>query len=155
RLFPGAYLTELGPKAGNAPAASARAAPALGNGHHYRVVDCKFTTLGLLKSGELDNGGSARASKGQRFLYNRMLGATQGFPPPAAFLLGRSWETSKERGRGCLEQLAPVLQAGMLSKEESIADAVEAALSWVRRVRSEGASWSPLPSPTVPELRAN
>jgi hypothetical protein len=155
RLFPAAYAPELERAGGNGPAPSAQAAPALGNGHHYRVVDCKFTTLGLLKSGELDNDGSARAYKGQLFLYNQMLGATQGFLPPAAFLLGRSWTKGKDRGQGCFERLAPVLQAGMLSKDESIADAVEAAVSWVRRVRKDGGAWSPLPSPTVPELRSN
>lgn len=155
RLFPTVYALELERAGGKGPAQSSRATAALGNGHHYRVVDCKFTTLGLLKSGELDNDGSARAYKGQLFLYNRMLGATQGFLPPAAFLLGRSWRKSKDRGEGCLERLAPVFQAGMLSKDESIADAVETAVSWVRRVRKEGAAWSALPTPTVPELRPN
>jgi hypothetical protein len=153
RLFRGVYACELA--GGNDSPPGQRAAPVLANGHHYRVVDCKFTTLGLLKSGELDNDGSARAYKGQLFLYNRMLGATQGFLPPAAFLLGRSWKKSKDRGEGCFERLAPVLQSGMLGKDESIADAVEAAVAWVRRVRREGAAWSALPTPTVPELRPN
>jgi hypothetical protein len=146
RLFPTVYALELERAGGKGPSPSACAASALGNGHHYRVVDCKFTTLGLLKS---------RAYKGQLFLYNHGLGATQGFLPPAAFLLGRSWKKGKERGEGCLERLAPVLQTGMLSKGESIADAVEAGVAWVRRVRREGAAWSALPTPTVPELRPN
>jgi hypothetical protein len=155
RLFPGAYVLERERAEGKGPVAAEPAASTLGNGHHYRVVDCKFTTLDLLKSGELDNDGSARAYKGQLFLYNRMLGTTQGLLPPSAFLLGRFWKKGKERGQGCLERLAPVLQAGMLGKEESIADAVEAAVAWVRRVRKDGAAWSPLPAPTVPELRSN
>jgi hypothetical protein len=134
---------------------SGAGAPLLAAPHHYRVVDIKFTTLHLLKSGELSNSGSAPAYKAQVFIYNRALGRLQGYEPPAAFLLGRTWEQSKLRGSGCFERLAAVPQDGELAKGEGLAEATAAAVEWIRRVRSEGAQWSVLPSPDCNELRPN
>jgi len=92
---------------GCAPDAPARlVAPRLGGTHHYRVVDIKFTGLHLAASGELGNGASGLAYKAQLFLYNRALGSAQGLIPPAAFLLGRSWEQGEDGGRGCFEHPA-------------------------------------------------
>jgi hypothetical protein len=155
RLFPGVFGLELERADGEGPPPSRLLAPALANGHHYRVVEIKFTTLHLSKSWELGNEGSERAYKAQLFLYNRALGAAQGLIPLAAFVLGRSWKKGKTRGGGCFERLAPAFQAARLSKEESVAEAADAAVAWVRRLRKEGAAWSPLPSATVPELRVN
>ncbi len=121
---------------------------------HYRVVDIKFTTLDLLKDGH--------AAKDhlkymvQVWLYNEALGRMQGFTPPAAFLLGRKWKTSKERGRSALDRLARVdshhepkgLGVGLGAY-------ALAACDWVRRVRSVGADWVVFPSPTVSELWPN
>ncbi len=151
RLFPNAYAFEREAQRTGNRNATERPSPA----HHYRVVDIKFTTLHLLKSGALNNQKSAPAYKAQLFLYNRALGHAQGYEPPAAFLLGRSWEQCEERGSGCLDRLAPVSKDAMLSNDEPLSETVERAIDWIRRLRRFGSSWSVLPSPDVHELRPN
>ena len=140
---------------------AAVAAPDLGdNTWHYRVVDTKFTTLHLNSRGtELANDGSGPAYKAQLYIYNRMLGRLRGFEPPESYLLGRGWQlTSKSvthRGTSAIERLGPVPQNGATTNQVPIADTVEEALSWVRRVRTEGQDWQLLPEPSVPELYPN
>ena len=135
--------------------------PDLGaNPWHYRVVDTKFTTLHLNANGsELANEGSAPAYKAQLYIYNRMLGRLQGFEPPESYLLGRGWQRKQKgidyRGHDAMERLGPVPQGGSVANKVSIADAVEQALNWVRRVRTEGKDWELLPEPSVPELYPN
>ncbi len=150
RLFPDAITAE----------SASLAAPDLGSERwHYRVVDIKFTTLGLLVGGQLDNAESAPAYKAQMFVYNRALGRLQGYLPPEGHLLGRGWRQTVKgqtyRGTNCTERLAPVAQDYSLSSGRSLAEAVHAASHWVRRARSEGASWVVLPEPSVDELRPN
>lgn len=133
-------------------------APDLGdNPWHYRVVDVKFTMLSLNAAGtELANGGSATAYKAQLFVYNRMLGRLQGLEPPESYPLGRGWkQTSKGidyRGDTAMDRLAPIPQNGTVTNRVPISHAVEQALAWVRRVRTEGQDWEILPTPSVPEL---
>lgn len=144
RLFPG----HLG--AGEAT----QAAPDLrGLPWHYVVVDAKFTTLHFSAKGALGANGSMPAYRAQMAVYNHALGRLQGLTPRAAFLLGRGWEQTsggqKRRGTDAMERLGPVLMEPALSAQ------VDEAAAWVRRVRMEGATWSPLPSPSVPELWPN
>ena len=143
------------------PQEAAASALDLGDNYwHYRVVDAKFTTLHLNASGtQLANEGSATAYKAQLYIYNRMLGRLQGFEPLESYLLGRGWQLKSRgttyRGTSAMERLGPVSQNGTTTNRVSIADAVEKALSWVRRVRTEGHSWQLLPKPSVPELYPN
>ena len=135
-------------------AESATGASELGNNPwHYVVVDAKFTTLHLLAGGQVGNSGSSPAYKAQLYIYNRALGRLQGYSPPTAFLLGRGWAQTirgtTSRGTNAMERLGP---AGM---GDDIRVQVDSACDWLRRVRSEGAQWSPLSYPTVPELWPN
>lgn len=131
-------------------------APRLGVGKwHYRVVDMKFSRLTLgAKDGLVRGGGSMPSRQGQLMVYNRALGQLQGFTPPVAYLLGRSWEQTVKgvttRGNGCLDRLGPVNM-----EDESLATEVDEAVAWVRQVQEEGAGWQVLPSPSRPELRPN
>ena len=140
---------------------AAESAPDLGdNAWHYRVVDTKFTTLHLNSKGtELANEGSAPAYKAQLYIYNRMLSRLQGFEPPQSYLLGRGWQLKSKgvtyRGASAMERLGPVPQNGATTNQVPISDAVEEALRWVRRVRTEGRDWQLLPRPSVPELYPN
>ena len=140
---------------------AACSAPGLGaDGWHYVVVDAKFTTLHLNAAGsELGNGGSGKAYKAQLYVYNRMLGRLQGFEPSRSYLLGRGWERRQGgqsyRGSNALDLLAPVPQGGTLAPGVSIAQDVDEALDWIRRVRTEGEHWQLLPRPSVPELYPN
>ncbi len=121
---------------------------------HYRVVEVKFGTLTFLKDGRLSSG-EHLAAMAQLWAYNRMLGAAQGLTPPAAYLLGRAWRQGDERGGG-----DPFARLGRLDdaaavRDGPLAEIVEEAASWVRRVRTEGAEWRVLPVPSVPELWPN
>ena len=145
-------LRELFPDALSAEEARSPAPDLGGADWHYRIVDIKFRMLGLSAGGELDNSSSAAAYKLQLFAYNRALGRLQGFEPTMSYLLGRGWTQRKERGSSCMERLAPVPQAGTLARGRPISEAAAEAAEWVRRVRTEGADWRVLPSPSVPEL---
>lgn len=136
--------------------AAAAPAPDLGGSWHYRVVDCKFTTLGLNAAGELDNGGNRPAYKAQLYIYNRMLGRLQGYLPPESYLLGRGLQF-KDGGAtiritNALSKLSPIPQGGNVANRIPIAHKVADALAWIRRVRTEGQHWELLPTPSVPEL---
>jgi type III restriction enzyme len=160
RLFPDVYETDAAwfdARFGEQPREPIGriGADGLGKDFHYRVVDVKFTTLHLLKSGEMSNEGSGRAYKAQLFLYNRALGRAQGYQPVSSFLLGRGWEQGEARGRSALERLAVVPQDCLVARSKTLSDEVEAAVQWMRRVRSTGASWEVLPTPLVDELRPN
>ena len=140
-LFPGTLT----------PAEVNAAAPGLGaDSWHYIVVDAKFTTLDLLASGEVGNAGSLFAYKAQLYVYNRALGRLQGYAPDIAFLLGRGWRQTVKgqtlRGSNAMERLGPVPMG------DDVRLNVEAACGWVRRLRTEGHAWAPLPLPSVPEL---
>ena len=150
-LFPGSFSDKE----------AETSAPDLGaGGWHYRVVDTKFTTLHLNARGsEVSNDGSGPAYKAQLYIYNRMLGRLQGFEPPESYLLGRGWQRRQGgvpyRGSSAMELLGPVPQNGTVANGVPIANAVEDALRWVRRVRTEGKDWQLLPEPSVRELYPN
>ena len=57
--------------------------------------------------------------------------------------------------RSLLERLGPVPQNGTTTNKVPIAEVVEEAFNWVRRVRTEGQDWQLLPEPSVPELYPN
>lgn len=129
-------------------------------GWRYVVVDAKFTTLHLFaepaagrkprrgsRPGEINNEGSSPAYRAQLFLYNAALARLQGCAPRRAFLLGRGWEQSKERGFRAVNRLGPV------SMTAELAEATREAVRWTRRLRKEGADWRVLPEPSLPELR--
>jgi hypothetical protein len=130
-------------------------APALGpQAWHYRVVDIKFKGLVLLKDGAAD--GALIKYMAQVWVYNQALGRIQGYTPPASYLLGRGWtQGAKNRGSDCFDRLARVDHDRLLGPADarfSLADKATAAVAWVRRMRTEGAAWEVLPSPSVPEL---
>lgn len=151
-------LTRLIPDAATYSLATAPA-PGLGlEDCHYVVADIKFQTLDLSAGGRLTNSDSDRAHKVQVFVYNRALGALQGHLPQYAFLLGRGWRQTKEgetqRVGNCMDRLAPIGHDESTPRG-TLREQADSATAWVRRVRSDGHSWSVLPDPSVPELRPN
>lgn len=145
RLFPDAITA----------AEAATPAPVIpGSAWHYRVVDVKFSTLGLNAAWHLGNGGSAPAYKAQLAVYAAALSRLQGLAQPVAYLLGRGWRKGYgDTERRCDrydDRLAPVDTAA-----DERARLMPAACDWVRRLRTEGASWEAEPRPTVDELFPN
>lgn len=121
----------------------------MGDDRHYRVVDIKFTSLDLSVKGYVGNGGDRRR-KAQLYVYNRALASIQGYLPPVAYLIARGTKIRDERNDNCLYRLAPAMM-----DEPELADEVDRATQWVRRVRSDGATWNVLPEPEIDELRPN
>ncbi|CAN5345938.1 hypothetical protein BH11ARM1_BH11ARM1_00610 [soil metagenome] len=121
---------------------------------HYRVIDIKFTGLTLSSTGCVGNNASDSRKKAQLLVYNRALGQMQGFEPPVAYLLGRSWSQTvksvKSRSDSCLNRLAP---ADMT--DPTLGTLVDEAAAWIRRVRDEGSAWDVLPVPSIVELYPN
>ena len=134
-------LTQLSPAAfaGEPPPAPAVSAPALGAvAHHYRAIDIKFMTLHLLQDGAASL--EHLPHMVQNWIYNEALGKIQGYTPPASYLVGRDLFRAPARLSHSIPQLGRT--------------AAEAA-AWIGRLKKEGASWHPLPMPSVPELRPN
>lgn len=140
------------------------AAPDLEGAWHYVAVETKFVTIRLnARGGEVANWGSAPAHKAQMYIYNRALGQLQGYLPARSFLLGRGWERHQrvdgERARyggdSALDTLGPVPQDGYVANMIPIAEAVEEAVEWIRRMRRDGSEWELLPAPSAPELYPN
>ena len=130
-------------------------APGLGLGdRHYRVIDIKFRTIGLLKDGALGGGMDTLPYQSQVWVYNTALGRIQGYTPRYGYLLGRNWSQSKARGNGCLERLGPVPMHRLFKGRgnASLEELTLAALEWIREVRTHGAEWDVLPTPTRAEL---
>lgn len=152
-------LHGLFPRNVTAAAATVEAPDLPGLGTHYRVVDTKFTQLQLAAGGELGNSGSAAAYKVQLHIYNRMLARLQGCTAPESFVLGRGWEQTRRgvttRVHNCMDRLGSVAKDYASLSGGRLEDQANAAISWIRRVRTEGHEWLPAPEPGVDELRVN
>lgn len=129
-------------------------APGLGLEHvHYRPIDIKFHSFDLTADGHVGNSADQLAYAVQVWLYAEALGRIQGYLPPSAYLLGRTWQQGDERGEGCLERLARVdLGRWLPHRDATVEDVAAAAVAWIRRLRAEGARWEVLPEPSRPEL---
>lgn len=131
-------------------------APALpGQRWHYRLIDVRYSTLDLLKDGSLSTS-SDLGLMARLWLLNTALGRLQGATPPYAYVLGRGWRQGQLRGTSCWDRLGRVPHDTFVrGLERSLSQVVADALAWVRRVRTEGASWDVRPAPTIPELWPN
>ena len=129
----------------------------LSHGRHYRIVEVKFQTVELLKNGDLTTSAGEHDTLVQTWIYNEALGRMQGYTPPAAYVVGRGWRTNQgERGDRAWERLGRVRHDVYLrGRGVDLRDLVQEAAAWMRRVRTEGAEWRVLPSPSVPELWPN
>lgn len=119
---------------------------------HYCIIDIKYSTLRLYKDTEtLCNDPQMKANKAQVCIYNQALGTTQGFTPPFAYILGKRVIESKT------PVYNPFYLAGIVDFTDHDADIIRQtgeAISWYRRVKTEGASWTLYP-PSTPELYPN
>ncbi len=128
----------------------------LSHGRHYRVVEVKFQTLELLRTGDLTTAAGEHDTLAQTWIYNEALGRLQGYTPPAAYVVGRGWRQGDDRGDRCWDRLGRVRHDVFLrGRGLDLRELVLQACGWVRRVRTEGAEWRVLPIPSVPELWPN
>jgi len=124
---------------------------------YYVIVDIKFMTLMLRADGDrLLNGGSTRYYKVQCMLYNDILTKIQGMNAPYAYLLGRGYNYKRcgetYSGASCYDALGEI---DFLGDDAQYRPKLEAAIKWIKRVRTEGHAWQVLPHPSVTELYPN
>jgi hypothetical protein len=128
----------------------------LSHGLHYRVVEVKFKTLELLKTGDLTTSAGEIDTLMQTWIYNEALGRLQGYTAPAAYVVGRGWRQGDDRGDRVWDRLGRVRHDVFLrGRGTDLPDLAQQAGAWLRRVRTEGAEWRVLPVPSVPELWPN
>lgn len=135
-------------------------APAFGNNkYHYVVVDIKWSSLKLRADGKhILNANRAPANKGQLLIYNVALGEMQGYIPPKAYLMGKSWsytsKNNKYSGYSCFDRLGVVdFTDDKLDKQ--FIDKTNRAIYWIREVKLHGREWEFLPIPSRNELYPN
>jgi hypothetical protein len=129
-------------------------APGLGHARfHYRAIDIKFHTFELAADGHVVGSVDQLAYAVEVWIYADALARLQGYIPPAAYLLGRTWQRVDERGDGCLDRLARVdVDRWLANRKMSLANLVRDATAWIRRLRDAGHQWHVFPEPSVPEL---
>lgn len=154
-LIRGDKFVELFPSMVNTIEVDAVAPSLKAESHHYIIVDSKYTTLDLNAQQELGNGGSQKAYKAQVYIYNRALGAMQGFTPRNAYVLGRGWKQGGNRSENAIDRLGPVSSAGTLAHGVPLAPRVEESVTWVRQLHTDGNQWEIGNPPSVEELRPN
>ncbi len=119
--------------------------------YHYVVIDIKFKTLHLKSDGiHLRNDGPMKAYKSQLCVYNEALGLTQGYEPPAAFIMGWKWKyvskTIEYRGDNCFDRLGRI---DYKKSDKHYVDITSEAIDWVINVRENAHTWDlskvPLP----------
>jgi hypothetical protein len=141
-------------------------APNLGAAnYHYRVIDCKWTTMTLcVKNPDvLRNEGFFPAYKGQMAVYNGCLKQMQGYVPERAYVMAKAWKVGVEkipegeeheyRGFSAFDRPGVIDYAGW---DNSYVERTKEAIQWVQRVMTEGRNWRyGQDQPSVPELYPN
>jgi len=123
---------------------------------HYVVVMPRFTTLTFNVNGsQLRNVRSFKFYKALVLLQTCAVALVQGYQPREAYILGRGWTCGTGRGDNALDTFA-IVPTSSSDWKTGPAQAVDKALRWLRRLRSaEGAAWTVLPRPSIPELYPN
>ena len=141
-------------------------APSIGApNYHYRVIDCKWTTMTLcVKTPDvLRNEGFFPAYKGQLAVYNGCLKQMQGYVPERAYVMAKAWKVGVEkipngeehnyRGFSAFDRPGVIDYAGW---DYAYVEKTKNAIKWVQKVMTEGREWRYGPErPTVPELYPN
>lgn len=115
--------------------------------NYYVIIDVKYKAFQLRASG---TPGGIEDKKAQLFIYNRALGAMQGFTPRYAYMIGRSvtqFKGSKDGG-GCFLRACPV-------DPNEVAALADDAVEWIRLLEREGHDWVLEPQPSRKELHPN
>jgi hypothetical protein len=109
-------------------------------GWHYRIVDVKFKGLKILGNGRINTTTSNKANRIQLAAYTHGLETMQGYAPPEAYILGRSWESTTSAGGSggnCFERLG---KADFAGADSGCLQQASDAANWIRVMRSNGFS---------------
>ncbi len=143
-------------------------APSLGfnntQKYHYRVVDCKWTTMTLCVDGvTIRNEGYFPAYKGQLAVYTGCLEQMQGYIPNCAYIMSKAWKIGKSfilkeeehlyKGFSCFDRVG-IINYG--DKDKNYVETTKEAVQWVQRVMTDGIDWRyGSTTPSVPEMYPN
>ena len=141
-------------------------APKLGSvNYHYRVIDCKWTTMTLCvnEPDVLRNDGFFPAYKGQLAVYNGCLMQMQGYIPERAYIMAKAWKIGVEKIPNGEEHLYRGFSAfdrpGVIdyaNNDNAYVERTKEAIQWVQRVMTEGREWRyGSKKPSIPELYPN
>ena len=107
--------------------------------YYYIVIDIKSSTLNLRSNGNtLLNKGRTVASKGQIYIYHKMVSEIQNFNSGIAFILGRKYKYTKMNkkysGNGWFDRLGSI---NFNKIDNFIINKVDEAILWRRKVQTE------------------
>lgn len=119
-------------------------APKLQGEYHYIVIDIKWSQIPLAANEKnILNKDRYIAYKGQLGIYNLALGVLQNYIPNCAYILGKGWNTNKQKeslnGYNCFERLGEI---DYINYDEYYIDLTSNAVEWVRNMRINGHKWS-------------
>jgi hypothetical protein len=135
-----------------------------GASYHYRVIDCKWTTMTLCVDGvTIRNEGFFPAYKGQLAVYTAALENLQGYIPNYAYIMSKAWKIGKTNILPSEKHLYQGYSAfdrpGIIdyaNKDNKYLLATKQAIQWIQRVVTEGREWRYGESkPSIPELYPN
>lgn len=129
-------------------------APFLKGNYHYIVIDIKWSTMKIRANGKtLENNDRFPCYKGQLTIYNAALGLLQGYTPPSAFIMAKSWKYRSlgTEGYNCFTKLGHI---DFINYDKEYIKHTYNAIKWIRNVRCNGFNWSCV-TPSVIELYPN
>lgn len=108
--------------------------------YYYIPVEIKYSTLHLVGMNQyLTNSGRLRYYKTQLMMYSRLLADIQGVFPCVSYIIGkRVVNTDKSEHPGELHNLGFV---DYTTKDSMYAGIFDQAVSWMKRVKTEGREW--------------
>lgn len=125
-------------------------APKLNGDYHYRIIDIKWTQMTLCANGlNIRNEHRFPCYKGQLAIYNCALGFVQGYYPPEAYIMAKSWKCCKDiehgffnsnEGYDCFD-LMGVIDYNKF--DNSYINKTIDAIKWLRELWEFGKDWNP------------
>lgn len=134
------------------------------NNYHYRVIDCKWTTMILCVDGTtIRNEGYFPAYKGQLAVYTACLESLQGYIPHYAYIMAKAWKIDKANitnsDKNMYRGFSAFDRPGVIDyskKDNAYLGKTKDAIKWVQRVMIEGCDWRYYADkPSVPEMYPN
>ncbi|AYV77656.1 MAG: hypothetical protein Dasosvirus21_2 [Dasosvirus sp.] len=134
-----------------------------GKRYHYRIIDCKWTTMCLCVDGKtIRNERFFPAYKGQLAIYTACLGQMQGYIPECAYILSKAWKIGTQnipkgkehlyRGYSAFDRLGII---DYKYRDNKYVRATKEAIKWMQRVITEGRDWKYGEKPSVTEMYPN
>jgi predicted RecB family nuclease len=125
-------------------------------GYYYVIIDIKHSHLTLCsKNNLIRNTGRMKCYKSQLLIYNVIIGKIQEYTPKKTYIMGKSWnidsKVDPDSGTNCYDILGVIDYETFDNKYVKL---TKSGIDWVRNLRKNGESWSPL-KPHIKEMCCN